>query len=148
MARTVVVQVTDSLTGRTVSTFDGYILSMVPADYNDETGEYTAREDAETVTWNADLSTQSAAAFTELFINDDNSKLVTVLKSPGSGSGNSDGRAKEIRAWAKAQTDKKQFPWAGTIGDQGKLSDDVVKAFDASTRTIPADASPAGHSTK
>lgn len=141
MARTetALISITDDVTGLTFT---------APADTPQYVVSFGAdNEDAETFT--LDLHSDVADAFRQL-LTGNSAPMRAVLSGRGNGTAPMVSLAKEARVWAKAQTVTKNGKTVArwTIGDQGKLPDEVMGAYKASLRTVPADDSPAGHSTK
>lgn len=141
MARTstALIALTDDFTGAEVT---------VPAD----TPQYVVSfgpENGDSVTVTVDLAPETVTAI-NAFIAGDLSFMRELVKG-----GTMVSLAKEARAWAKSAKNgdgSARFP---DLGDQGKLSADVMAAYKefreaelAKARTIPADNSPQGKATK
>ena len=141
MARTstALIALTDDFTGAEVT---------VPAD----TPQYVVSfgpENGDSVTVTVDLAPETVTAI-NAFIQGDLSFMRELVKG-----GTMVSLAKEARAWAKAAKNDDGSARFPDLGDQGKLSADVMTAYKefreaelAKARTIPADASPGGKATK
>ena len=143
MARTntALIALTDDFTGAEVT---------VPADtpqYVVSFGPEGNKSETETVT--VDLAPETVTAI-RAFMAGDVSFMRDLVKG-----GQMVSLAKEARAWAKAAKNDDGSARFPDLGDQGKLSADVMDAYKAfreaelaKARTIPADDSPGGKATK